>query len=129
MSTTMRPPKGWVYGEYDDRVAAIRRLPRRVRVLLAAEWARSVLPIYAAYRPDDRRPQLAVETATAWALDPTDAADAAAAAADAAYAAYAAYADAYADADALTLLRRELGPHLLAGLDAYAATLATTGGA
>ena len=84
MSTTMRPPKGWVYGEYDDRVAAIRRLPRRVRVLLAAEWARSVLPIYAAYRPDDRRPQLAVETATAWALDPTDAADAAAAAAAAA---------------------------------------------
>jgi len=70
----------------------------------------------------------AADAAYAAYADADAAADAAyAAAADAAYAA--ADAAAYAAADAaLTLLRRELGPHLLAGLDAYAATLATTGG-
>ena len=79
---------------------------------------------YAAYAADAADAAYAAAyAAAAYAA----AADAAYAAADAAYA-DAVYADAYADADALTLLRRELGPHLLAGLDAYAATLATTGG-
>ena len=106
---------------------------RPLRAIETAEaWARGEATTDAV-----REARRVAYAAYAYAADAAYAAyAAAAAAADAAYAAYAAadaaaadaaYA-AYADADAaLTLLRRELGPHLLAGLDAYAATLATTG--
>ena len=95
---------------------------------------------YAAYAYAYAAAYAAADAAYAAYAADADAADAAADAAYAAYAyaayayaadaaaAYAAYADDAAADAALTLLRRELGPHLLAGLDAYAATLATTGG-
>jgi hypothetical protein len=88
-------PAGWVHGERDERVKQLRLSPRRVRVLLAAEWAGAVLPIFEAKTPGDDRPRKAIEAAEAWADGPSEArrkaaAAAAAAAADAAYAADAA---------------------------------------
>ena len=65
-------------------------------VLLAVACADHVLPVFEAKYPNDKRPRLALEAATAWAKDPSDANKKAAYAA-----AYAAAADAYdAAADA-----------------------------
>ena len=119
----------WLYGRLLSRGHA-RREPL---VVAACLCAREVLHLVPA---GEERPLRAIETAEAWCrgeatLDEVRAAgDAAAAYAAYAAAAYAAYAAAAYAAYAayrqrvLALLRRELGPHLLAGLDAYAATMA-----
>lgn len=75
-------------GTYRDRLVALRLLPSRQAVLLAADWAETVLPILESAYPDDPRPRRAIEAARADT-------HAAYAAADAAYAAAA-----YAAADA-----------------------------
>ena len=77
-------------------------------VLVACEFAETVLPIYEKKHPKDDRPRKAIEAARTWANCPAEsknkkakaAAAAAAAAADAADAAAAAYADGGADAAA-----------------------------
>ena len=117
--------EAWARGE------ATTDAVREARRVAYAAYAAYAAAAYAADAADAAAAAYAADAAYAAAVyaaayAAADAAYAAAVyAADAAYAAYAAYADADA---ALTLLRRELGPHLLAGLDAYAATLATTGG-
>lgn len=78
-------PPDWSREEWAERRAALRALPRRVRVLLAAAWARSVLHVWETRYPTDLRPRKAIEAAEAWAACPS-----AAHAADAAHAAYAA---------------------------------------
>ena len=129
----------WLYG----RLLSRGLVPREPLVLAACLCAREVLHLVPA---GEERPLRAIETAEAWcrgeatldevraarrdAWDATyDAAayaDAAAATATATYAAAAAAAAA-GSARVLTLLRRELGPHLLTGLATYAGTPATTG--
>lgn len=82
-------PAGWAHGQLDARVAALAALPRRVQVLLAAEWARWVLSVFEAKNPGDQRPRKAIEAAERWAAEPSEATlNAAANAANAAYAAY-----------------------------------------
>ena len=136
----------WLYG----RLLARGHVRREPLVIAACLCAREVLHLIPA---GEERPLRAIETAEAWCrgeatLDEVRAARyaayaaaadaaaayatyaaaayaayAAAAAADAAAAAYAAYAAAAAPR-ILTLLRRELGPHLLTGLDAVVAARA-----
>ena len=82
-------PGGWGHGNFELRRKSLQLLPRRVRVLLACEWARSVLPLFVKWNPTDSRPRLAIESAEKWAAIPANAATTSAAA-NAAYAAYAA---------------------------------------
>lgn len=91
-ATEYAVPVAWSTGNRSERVAALKLLPHRVQVLLAAEWARSVLSIFEAKRLGDDRPRKAIESAETWAYRPTeenrkDAAYAAGDAADAAAAA------------------------------------------
>lgn len=72
-------PPGWRPGQYTERLDQLRRLPRRVNVVLAADVAASVLPVFEGRIPDDRRPRMAVAAAADWALAPSPAAFAAAA--------------------------------------------------
>lgn len=83
MTTKSSPavPKAWSAGHWSERRAELLTLPKRVRVLLAAEWAQSVLPIFEARRPNDERPRKAIEAAVEWAKEPSAAAAAYAAAA------------------------------------------------
>lgn len=101
MTTVGKPPKEWTPLGYSGRVDALQLLPHRVRVLLAAGWARSVLPAWEEKYPRDDRPRKAIEAAERWVFGaPPAAANAAAAATNAAnaaaYAANAAAAAAYA---------------------------------
>ncbi len=86
--TTQRLPAGWRDGEHGPLTAAIGRLPLRVRVLVAAEAARSALPVYGAKRPGDGRPAEAIRLAERWVYtgEATGLTDAARAAEDAAWA-------------------------------------------
>jgi hypothetical protein len=61
------------FREVANRQAAVALLPLRVQVLLAAEWARSVLPVLLDHTPDYLRPVHALDAVTRWALAPTDA--------------------------------------------------------
>lgn len=116
----------WLYGRLLVR-GHVRREPLVIAVCLCAREVLHLVPA------GEERPLRAIETAEAWCrgeatLDEVRAARRAAAAAAAYYAAADAYyaAAAYAPQRLLAILRRELGPHLLTGLDAHAATLATT---
>ncbi len=71
--TSRRLPRDWSDGSFDRRIAALLlRLPPRIQVLLGAEWARSVLPLFEAAYPTDRRPRTAVEKAEAWVYTSAD---------------------------------------------------------
>lgn len=61
------------FREVANRQAAVALLPVRVQVLLGAEWARSVLPVFVALNPGYSRPEFAIDAVTRWALAPTDA--------------------------------------------------------
>jgi len=101
MKTKEVLPKGWKSDEFSERRDAIKLLPKRVRVLLTCEWARSVIRVYDKKYPRDDRPLKAIEAAESWINIP-NAANAANAANATAYAAAdaAAYDAAYAAADA-----------------------------
>jgi hypothetical protein len=60
------------FREAANRQAAVALLPLRVQVLLAAEWARSILPVLLSQAPDYLRPVHALDTVIRWALAPTD---------------------------------------------------------
>src|SRR5262245_28308625 len=60
------------FREAVNRQAAVALLPLRVQVLLAAEWARSVLHVLLGADPDYLRPVHALDAVTRWALAPTD---------------------------------------------------------
>ncbi len=61
------------FREVANRQAAVALLPLRVQVLLAAEWARSILPVLLDHSPDYLRPAHALDAVTRWALAPTGA--------------------------------------------------------
>ena len=87
------------FQDWYSRRDALKKLPRRPLVLLAAAWAYRTLPIFERQYPDDNRPRQAIRAATQWAVEPTkDNQQKAAAAANAAY--YAAYYAATAAASA-----------------------------
>lgn len=97
-------PKAWSDGCSVERAAELRKLPHRVRVLLATECARSVLPVFEATYPTDRFFRNAILAAEAWVAEPSKVtADAARTASIATYgaAAAAAYAAVYAAAYAV----------------------------
>ena len=112
-------PLGWASDQYAERQAALDTLPHRVRVLLAAEWARSVLPIFEKERPGDARPLNAIQAAEMCSFDPNEKNRNAASAASAASAS-AAYASAYA-ADAYAASAASAAAD---AADAYAASTA-----
>jgi hypothetical protein len=61
------------FREVANRQAAVALLPLRIQVLLAAEWARSVLHVLLDADPEYLRPQHALDAAIHWALDPSEA--------------------------------------------------------
>ena len=114
--------------------ATVEPTGRNVAQEIAIRAAERAQAVFEKHRPDDSRVRECIAATRAYMRGEISRHDllmkrayADAAAADAAYAAAYAAANAAGSARVLTLLRRELGPHLLAGLDAYAATLATTG--
>ena len=129
------PERAWLYW-LAGRLMAHGHLDRKVLVMTACACARTALR----YVPSEEvRPLRAIEAAEAWCRGETTIKDVRAARMDAAAAAYAsasadaaaaAYASASADAarkqtdaELLTIVKRDLGPALLTGLTAYAATL------
>ena len=68
------------------RLEGLRLLPRRQQVLLAADWAEAVLPIWERSHPADGRPRRAVEAARAGDGEAAYAASSAAYASSSAYA-------------------------------------------
>jgi len=103
----------WLYGGLHARAL----VPRQPLVIAACLCAREVMHLLPA---GEERPLRAIETAEAWCRGEASLDDVRAAAYAAADAAYAA---ASSSPRILAVVRRELGPHLLTGLDAWAVTL------